>query len=279
MSAISLIKLNDGNAIPELGLGFWKVEDNDAVRVVCEGVAAGYRLFDTAYLYRNEAGVGRGIAACGIPREELFVTTKVWNTQHGYDETMRAFDDSMDRLSLEYLDLYLIHWPVAHSEKYIESWKAFIRLRADGRVRSIGVSNFLEHHIKRLEEETGVLPCINQIEFHPFFQPTTLDSFNREKGIVTESWAPLGRGNAVNEPVLTALAGKYCKSPAQVIIRWHLQLGHIVIPKTSRLERMRENRNVHDFELTPEEMRIMAGLDRQARTGGHPDEYEGLDIQ
>lgn len=279
MTAIGLIKLNDGNAIPELGLGFWKVENNDAGRVVCEGVAAGYRLLDTAYLYRNEEGVGQGIAACGIPREGLFVTTKVWNTQHGYDETMRAFDASMARLGLEYLDLYLIHWPVAHSEKYIESWKAFITLRAEGRVRSIGVSNFLEHHIERLEAETGVLPCVNQIEFHPFFQPAALDAFNRSKGIVTEAWAPLGRGSAVDEPALTALAVKYGKSPAQVVIRWHLQLGHIVIPKTSRPERMRENRDVYDFELTPEEMQIMAGLDRQVRTGGHPDEYEGLDIQ
>ncbi len=278
MTAIGLIKLNDGNAIPELGLGFWKVENNAAGREVCAGVAAGYRLLDTAYLYRNEEGVGRGIAACGIPREGLFVTTKVWNTQHGYDETMRAFDDSMGRLGLEYLDLYLIHWPVAHSEKYIESWKAFIKLRADGRVRSIGVSNFLEHHIERLEQETGVLPCVNQIEFHPFFQPAALDAFNRSKGIVTESWAPLGRGSAIDEPALLALSVKYGKSPAQVVIRWHLQLGHIVIPKTSKPERMRENKDVYDFELTPEEMQTMANLDRQSRTGGHPDEYEGLDI-
>lgn len=273
---IPLLTLNDGSSIPALGLGLWKIDDAGAAAVMQEGVRAGYRLFDTAAMYNNEAGVGAGIAQASLPRDKLFITTKLWNSRHGYDETMRAFDESMIKLRLDYLDMYLIHWPVAGSEKYIDSWKAFIELRASGRIRSIGVSNFLACHIERLLEETGVAPAVNQIEYHPVFQQPDLAAYNASKNIRTECWAPLGRGAVLERPELLALAAAHGKSPAQIILRWHFDQGFIVIPKSANPERMRQNLAVFDFTLAPGERAVLASMHAGQRTGGDPMTFTGL---
>ncbi|MCC8180518.1 MAG: aldo/keto reductase [Planctomycetes bacterium] len=269
------IDLRDGNAIPALGMGFWLVEDADAPRVVAETLAAGYRLLDTASMYGNEAGIGTGLQQVDTPRKEIFVTTKLGNDAHGYDKTMRAFDDSMAKLKLDYLDLYLIHWPLAGSEKYIDSWKAFIELQKAGRIKSIGVSNFLDYHIRRLIDETGVAPVINQIEYHPYFQQPELAARNREFGVVTEAWAPLGRGGALTDAKIGKIASKYGKSPAQIIIRWHLDKGFVVIPKSSNPQRMRENIDVFNFKLTDEETAMLDSMHNGVRTGDDPATFAG----
>ncbi len=279
MPGAPLVWLNDGHRIPKLGLGLWLVGDDTAAEIVVEAIAAGYRSFDTAYLYRNEKGVGQGIARSPVKREELFIATKLWNTRHGFNETLKAFDESMERLGLAYLDLYMIHWPVAGSEKYIDSWKAFIRLREEGRVRSIGVSNFLESHLDRLIEETGVAPAVNQIEYHPYFQQPDLARANARRDIVTQCWAPLGRGEAMKDPVIAGIAAAHGKSPAQIIIRWHLDNGNIVIPKSSNPARMRENLDVFDFHLKPAELAAIESLHTGKRTGPDPAVHRGLDVE
>lgn len=278
MPNIPSCTLNDSVVMPRVGLGLWKVGDEEAAEIVRQGVAAGYRLLDTAAMYKNEKGVGMGIASAGVPRRELFITTKLWNSRHGYDETLRAFDESMVLLGLDYLDLYLIHWPVAGSEKYLDSWRALIRLRDEGRVRSIGVSNFLELHINRLVDATGVTPSVNQIEYHPLFQQPALAAFNAKLGIRTECWAPLGRGAALDAPAIAAIAGKYGKSPAQVVLRWHFDHGFIIIPKSANPDRMRQNLDIFDFSLEPNEMAALNALHAGQRTGGDPMTFTGLDL-
>lgn len=271
--------LNDGNTMPRMGMGLWRVEDAQAAETVRLAVEAGYRCIDTAAMYKNETGVGKGIRDCGLPREQLFVATKLWNTRHGYDETLRAFDESMNRLKLEYLDLYLIHWPVANSEKYLDSWKAFIRLREKKRIRSIGVSNFTRRHLDRLVGDSGVAPAVNQIEYHPYFKQPEIARANAERDIVTQAWAPLGRGGALEEPLLAGLGKKYGKTPAQVALRWHVEHGFSLIPKTVTPARMRENLDIFDFRLTPEETADIDAMTKTVRIGQDPDVYSGLDIE
>lgn len=273
MGTVSNYVLNDGNHFPAIGLGLWRVGDDEAERIVCEGVASGYRSLDTASLYLNETGVGKGIRACGVPREQLFVTTKVWNNCHGYDKTLRAFDESMKRLGLDYLDMYLIHWPVAGSELYLESWQAFLKLREEGRVKSIGVSNFLVHHMRRVTEASGVAPAVNQIECHPYFQQPEVTAAAREMGIQVVAWAPLGRTKPLSEPTIAGLAEKYGKTPAQIVLRWHLECAHAAIPKSARRERMLENIDIFDFALEPDEVAAVNAITTVHRIGDDPDTF------
>lgn len=267
------VLLNDGRRMPAIGLGLWRVSDEEAERIVCQGVEEGYRLLDTAAFYGNETGVGQGIRSCGLPREQLFVTTKVWNDRHGYDETLAAFEESMEKLGLEYLDLYLIHWPVANSEKYLDSWRAFIKLRESGRVKSIGVSNFLVRHVEKLVEVSQVAPVVNQIEYHPYFQQKEVEDANRRHCILTEAWAPLGRGKPFTDPVVTRLAEKYGKTPSQIILRWQVEEKRVPIPKSAHAERMRENMAVFDFSLTSEEVGELSGVKTVYRIGDDPETF------
>ncbi len=271
MSAIPTIRLNDGNAMPQFGYGVWRVTNEEAATAVGEAIKAGYRSVDTAAIYGNEEGVGEAIRSAAIPRDELFITTKVWNNNHGYDNTLRAFDESLGRLQIDSVDLYLIHWPVAGSDAYRDTWRALIKLKQDGRAKSIGVSNFMVEHLQRLIDETGVTPAVNQIELHPRFQQTELRAFHAANGIATESWSPLGQGSLVTDETLAGIGRKYGKTPAQVILRWHLDNGLIVIPKSVTPSRIRENIAVFDFKLDADDMRVIEGLDdRSGRVGPDP---------
>jgi diketogulonate reductase-like aldo/keto reductase len=271
MSAIPTIRLNDGNAMPQFGYGVWRVTNEEAATAVGEAIKAGYRSVDTAAIYGNEEGVGEAIRAASVSRDELFITTKVWNNNHGYDNTLRAFDESLERLQLDSVDLYLIHWPVAGSDAYRDTWRALIKLKQDGRARSIGVSNFMVEHLRRLIDETGVTPAVNQIELHPRFQQKELRAFHAANGIATESWSPLGQGGLVNDETLAGIGRKYGKTPAQVILRWHLDNGLVVIPKSVTPSRMRENIDVFDFKLDADDMRVIEGLDdKGGRVGPDP---------
>lgn len=265
--------LNDGRRIPQLGLGVWQVPDADAARVVHTALEVGYRSIDTAAIYGNERGVGAGIRASGVRREEVFLTTKLWNARQGYDETLIAFDRSLGRLNVDYVDLYLIHWPLPSIDKYVATWKAFIRLRDEGRAKSIGVSNFQPAHLQRLIDETGVTPALNQVELHPLFHQRAVREFDRKHGIATESWSPLGQGRLVGNEVLQSIAAAHGRTLAQVILRWHLQNDLIVIPKSVTPARLRENFSVFDFSLTPQEMQQIEALDTGGRIGPDPDVY------
>ena len=227
------IPFNDGRSIPQIGLGVWRTPEETAAEVVAHAIRAGYRHVDTAKVYGNEAGVGAGIRDSGVPRAEVFLTTKVWNDDQGYDATLRAFEASLGRLGLDYADLYLIHWPAPRQDRYVETWKALVRLRAEGRARSVGVSNFTAAHLERIIAETGETPALNQIEIHPDFPQTALRAAHARLGIVTQSWSPLGRGELLGNPAFGAVAQKHGRTPAQVVIRWHLDQGLVVIPKTS----------------------------------------------
>jgi 2,5-diketo-D-gluconate reductase A len=265
------IPLNDGRSIPQMGLGVYKVADAATEALVAGAIESGYRHIDTATLYRNERGVGAGVRASGLPREEIFVTTKVWNDEQGRDKTLRAFDTSLDKLGLDYVDLYLIHWPMPAQGRFVETWRALEELKADGRARSIGVSNFEPHHLDLLLRETGIVPAVNQIELHPWLQQRAVREYDEAHEIVTESWSPLARGRVAEAPVLDRIAEKHRKSAAQVTIRWHLQLGAVVIPKSSSLERVRSNFDVFDFELDAEDLAAIEALEEDYRTGPHPD--------
>jgi len=266
--------LNDGTRLPAVGLGTWPMSDAEAERAVADALGLGYRLVDTATNYRNEDGVGLGLSRSGVPREEVVVTTKLPGRHHGYEETLASFEESRRRLGLEYLDLYLIHWPLPRVDKYVDSWRAMIKLREDGLVRSIGVSNFTTEHIERLEKETGVLPSVNQIELHPLFPQDELRAFHTAKGIVTESWSPLGRGSdLLDDPVLVRIAEAFGVTPGQVVLRWHTQLGAVPIPKSSNPERQRQNLDVHGFELGPEQLRAVSDRAHR-RLGGDPEVHE-----
>ncbi|CAM5290065.1 aldo/keto reductase [Streptomyces aurantiogriseus] len=274
MINIPVHTLNDGTKLPALGLGTWPMDDAQAEAAVTGALALGYRLIDTATNYRNETGVGRGVARSGVPREEIVVTTKLPGRHHGYDETLASFEESRRRLGLDHVDLYLIHWPLPRVDKYVGSWRAMIKLREDGLVRSIGVSNFTAEHIERLEKETGVLPSVNQIELHPLFPQNDLRAFHEAKGIVTESWSPLGRGSALLEdPAVVTIAEAHGVTPAQVVLRWHIQLGALPIPKSSSSERRRANLDVFGFELGPAQMGVIAERAHE-RLGGDPEVHE-----
>jgi 2,5-diketo-D-gluconate reductase A len=264
------LTLHDGVEIPQLGFGVFQVPPEDTQRVVEEALAAGYRHIDTAAAYRNEKGVGAGISASGIPREEVFVTTKLWNEQQGFDSTLATFEKSLGRLGMEYVDLYLIHWPVPTEDRFVETWKAFERIREQGGARTIGVSNFRIEDLERLGRETDTVPTVNQVELHPRFQQRELRAWHEEHGIATEAWSPLGQGALLGEPPVVEAAERHGRTPAQAIIRWHLQLGNVVIPKSVTPERIRENIEVFDFELGDEEMASIEAIDTGRRFGPDP---------
>ncbi|MET8771063.1 aldo/keto reductase [Streptomyces sp. NPDC004658] len=274
MNGVPLYTLDDGTTIPAIGLGTWPLDDAQAERAVRAALEAGYRLVDTATNYRNETGVGRGVAASGVPREEVVVTTKLPGRHHGYEETLASFEESRRRLGLEYVDLYLIHWPNPRVDRYVDAWRAMIRLRQDGLVRSIGVSNFTPGHITRLEKETGVLPSVNQIELHPLFPQQELRAFHADKGILTESWSPLGRGSALlDDPAVAEVARAHGVTPAQVLLRWHVQLGALPVPKSADPGRQRANLDVFGFALDEDQMAAVARRSPR-RLGGDPETHE-----
>ena len=269
-----MMTLNDGRTMPQLGTGIWQIEDAKTPEVVAEALRIGYRLIDGAAAYKNEAGMGRGIRDSDVARDQIFVTSKLWNDAQGHDAALRAFDATMERSGLDYLDLYLIHWPLPAMDAYVESWKALIRLRDEGRVRSIGVANFHEPHLRRLIDETGVAPALNQIELHPSLTQERMRAVNKQLGIVTQSWTPLGRGDSFDAPAIRDAAARTGRTVAQVILRWHIQHGLSVIPKSEKPERLAENFDVLDFTLTPEEMSSIDALDRGHRTGPDPDTFD-----
>jgi 2,5-diketo-D-gluconate reductase A len=274
MSDVLTITLNNNVQIPQLGFGVFQVPPQDAERVVSTALETGYRSIDTAAAYQNEEGVGRAIASCGLPRDEIFVTTKLWNSDHGYDAALRAFDASARRLGLDTVDLYLIHWPVPAADLYVETWKALEKLAADGQVRAIGVSNFTVEHLRRLIAETGTVPAVNQIELHPHFQQTDLRAEHASHGIATEAWSPLGQGAALSDATITRLAEQHNVTPAQVVLRWHLQLGNIVIPKSVTPARIRENFDVFTFDLSAEDLSAIADLEAGRRIGPDPATFD-----
>ncbi|MDR2030855.1 MAG: aldo/keto reductase [Azoarcus sp.] len=266
------LALNDGNHIPRIGLGTWQTPGTSAANAVVDALAAGYRLVDTAAIYGNEHEVGKGLRHSGLARSQFFVTTKLWNDRQGYDETLHAFDESLRRLRLEYVDLYLIHWPMPRQDRYVESWRALIRLQQDKRARSIGVSNFQIAHLDRIITETGVVPAVNQIELHPDFQQRELQAFHLVHGIRTQSWSPLGQGTLLANPTVLKIAAKHGKTPAQTILRWHLDKDLLTIPKSVHAARMAENLAVFDFALDSEDLAHLALLDNPGhRIGPHPD--------
>lgn len=266
-----LIALSDGNSIPQLGIGVWPLSPDEAARVVAEALRIGYRSIDTAQGYGNEEGVGEAIRSAGVAREEIFVTSKLRNSFHARDAALASFDQTMEKLGLEQLDLFLIHWPVPSRDKYVEAWKVLVELRDQGRIRSIGVSNFNEDHLERIIGETGVAPVVNQIELHPRFQQRRVRDYHRRNGIAIESWSPLGGGRGVNDPGIRKIAEKHGRTIVQTIIRWHLQDGLIVIPKSADPVRLRQNFDVFDFTLDDEDMAAIAALDDPGgRTGADP---------
>jgi len=273
-NSVPTITLNDGHTIPQLGFGVFKVDPTETTRIVSDALEVGYRHIDTAAIYGNEEGVGQALASSGIDRSELFVTTKLWNDNQGTQSALDAFDESLEKLGLDYVDLYLIHWPTPARDTYVESWKTLAKIRESGRARSIGVSNFLVPHLERIISETDIVPAVNQIELHPAGQQAEVAAFSRQHGIHIEAWGPLGQGKypLLEEPVVTTAAEAHGKTPAQVVIRWHLQTGNIVFPKSNRRERMVENFDVFDFELSHTEVATISALERGGRVSAHPNE-------
>lgn len=270
------IDLGADVTIPQVGFGVFQVPAPETERTVALAIESGYRHIDTATVYRNEQGVGDGVRASGLPREELFVTTKLWCNAHRRDEALAAFETSLGRLGLEYVDLYLIHWPAPGNDNYVEAWKALLELQEEGRVRAVGVSNFRIADLERLIEETGVSPAINQIELHPLLQQQELRAFHAEHRIVTEAWSPLAQGGELlADPAIAAIAAAHDRTPAQVILRWHVELGNVVIPKSITPERIRQNIDLYDFALAEDELAAIAALDRGTRLGFDPDTFNG----
>ncbi|MDQ0936949.1 aldo/keto reductase [Streptomyces turgidiscabies] len=274
-SKVPPIILNNGVEMPQLGFGVWQVPDDEAERAVATALETGYRSIDTAAIYGNEEGTGKAIAASGVAREDIFVTTKLWNRDQGYESTLRAFDTSLEKLGLEYVDLYLIHWPQPAKDRYVDTYKALEKLAADGRARSIGVSNFLPEHLDRLLAETSVIPAVNQIELHPHLQQHAAREYHAQQGIATEAWSPLGSGKGLLEvPAIVAIAQKHGRTPAQIVLRWHLQLGNVVIPKSVTPSRIKENIEVFDFSLDTEDLAAISALNEDRRTGPDPATFE-----
>lgn len=275
ITPIPSVTLNNGVRMPQLGFGVFQVSDDDTTAAVSAALAAGYRSIDTAAIYGNEAGTGRALAESGIARDELFVTSKVWVADLGYDATLAAYESSLEKLGLDYLDLYLIHWPAPATDGYLESWRALEQLLRDGRVRAIGVSNFLPEHLDKLVGLGGTVPAVNQVELHPALQQRDVAGSNAAHGVATEAWSPLAQGAVLGEPAVTAIAAEHGVTPAQVILRWHLQQGRIIIPKSVTPARIRENLDVFRFELADTELAAIDALERDGRTGPHPAEFNG----
>jgi diketogulonate reductase-like aldo/keto reductase len=267
------VPLPGGEEIPQLGFGVFQVPPRDTAEVVTRALLAGYRHVDTAAAYGNEAGVGQAIHAAGLERNEVFVTTKCWNDDHGQERARRALRASLDRLEMDHVDLYLIHWPVPANDRYVETWQAFVELQAEGLTRSIGVSNFQPAHLERVIEATGVTPAVNQVELHPSLQQPGLRREHEELGIVTEAWSPLAQGEVLDDPAIARIAARRGRTPGQVVIRWHLQLGNVVIPKSVTPERIEENFDVFGFELDADDMEAIAELEAGERTGPDPDTF------
>jgi 2,5-diketo-D-gluconate reductase A len=270
-----VITLNDGIQIPQLGFGVWRVSNDDAIPSVAKALEVGYRHIDTAALYRNEEGVGEAVRASGVPREEIFVTTKLWPSDYGTDEALAGFEASFKRLDIEYVDLLLLHWPAPGRDRYVETWRTLERLTGDERLRAIGVSNFQAPHLRRLVDETDTVPVLNQVELHPTLAQAELRATHRELGIATEAWSPLGQSEDLRNPTITAIAERIGRTPAQVIIRWHLQVGNIVIPKSTTPSRIEENFDVFGFELSDADVAAIEGLDAGNRLGPDPDHFDG----
>jgi 2,5-diketo-D-gluconate reductase A len=271
-SPVPAVPLRDGTSIPQVGFGVFEVDDAGAEAAVGHALAAGYRMIDTAKLYGNEAGVGRAVRASGLPREDVYVTTKLWNDDQGRERTLAAFEASVARLDLGVPDLYLIHWPFPGQDLYVETWRTLVELRDAGRVRSVGVSNFTRAHLRRVVDDSGEVPVLNQVELHPYLQQRELRAFHAEHGIVTEAWSPLGRDTGLlDDPVIVDVARAHGVTPAQAVLRWHLELGTVVIPKSVTPERIRANLDVLGFSLTAEDHERIAGLDRGGRIGPDPD--------
>ena len=273
MSSIPTVPLNNGVEIPQVGYGVFLVPAAETRAAVTSALETGYRHIDTARIYGNEQAVGSAVAESGIARDELFITTKCWNSDQGYDSALAAFDASVQRLGLDVVDLYLIHWPMPSKDRYVDTWRAFEKLYADGRARSIGVSNFHPPHLRRLFDETGVVPAINQVELHPWLQQDELRRFHAEHGIVTEAWSPISRGEKLGDPTVGGIADKHGVTSAQVILRWHLDLGNVVIPKSVDPGRMAENLDLFGFQLDAHDTEAIATLDSGLRVGPDPDTY------
>lgn len=272
---MKLKKLNNGYEIPEVGFGVWKVPDEIAPKTVLQAIDAGYRLIDTAKIYRNEVGVGKAIANSKVQREDLFITTKLWNADQGYETTLQAFDESLDKLGVDYLDLYLIHWPTPMYDNYVESYKALEKIYQDGRAKAIGVCNFDIEHLQRIIDECGIIPAVNQVECHPYLQQKELKAFCAQHGIEVQAYSPLMNGQtALEDPVILEIAKEHEKTPAQIILRWHLQTDTIIIPKTVTPSRMTENLDLFTFELTSSDLEKIAALDRNERVNAVPSEMD-----
>jgi 2,5-diketo-D-gluconate reductase A len=271
--SVPVVTLRDGAEIPQMGFGVFQVPPEDTAAVVDKALATGYRHVDTAAAYENEAGVGQALHASGLDRGDVFITTKCANDDHGYEQATRALRASLDRLEMDYVDLYLVHWPVPSQDRYVETWKAFIEAQEQGLVRSIGVSNFQPAHLERLIQETGVTPSINQVELHPRLQQPGLRRTHADLGVVTEAWSPLAQGEVLDDPVITSIAEAHERTPGQVVLRWHIQLGNVVIPKSVTPDRIQQNLHVFDFELSDEEMSEIESLDVGERTGPDPDTF------
>jgi 2,5-diketo-D-gluconate reductase A len=268
------VTLNNGVTMPQLGFGVFQVPPDEVVEPVRVALESGYRLLDTAAAYRNEEGVGQAIVDSGVPRDDLFITTKLWNSDQGYDATLKAFDASLGKLGIEVLDLYLIHWPTPARDLYVDTWKAFEQLYRDGRVRAIGVSNFAPHHLRRLHEETEIVPALNQIELHPRFNQAEARAFHAEHQIHTEAWAPIGQGQGLLEdPVITEIAERLDRTPAQVVLRWHIELGNVVIPKSQTPARIASNIEVFDFELPAADIGALSAMSSEGRIGPDPETF------
>ena len=274
MSDVPGITLNNGTTIPQLGFGVFQIDPQDTAATLQTAFDAGYRHIDTAQMYGNEAEVGEAIANSGLSRDELWVTTKCNNQFHGYDDARSALDESLTKLGLDFVDMYLIHWPLPGKDLYVETWKGFEQALADGRTRTIGVSNFQDHHLDRLAQETDTTPAVNQIELHPHMQQMAMRSYDERHGIATEAWSPIGQGKGLlDAPELEGIAKKHDKSAAQVVLRWHIQLGNIIFPKSVTPERIRQNIAIFDFELSDEEMSSIGGMEKAERIGPDPDQF------
>ena len=275
MSNVPGIKLNSGATIPQLGFGVFQIDPQDTAATVRTALEIGYRHIDTAQMYGNEAEVGEAIAGSGVSRDELFVTTKCNNSNHGYDDSQRALDESLSKLRLDHVDLYLIHWPLPGKDLYVQTWKGLEQAAKDGKARSVGVSNFQSHHLDRLAQESDTVPAVNQIELHPHLQQPEMREYDQRHGIATEAWSPIGQGKGViDEDRIVAIAKAHGKTPAQVTLRWHVQLGNIIFPKSVTDYRIRDNFDIFDFEITDEEMSAIGALDQGKRLGPDPDQFD-----